>query len=70
MNTQFLTPAEVVARWGGAVTTDTLANWRSKRKGPRFTKVGARVRYRLQDVIAYEIQNTHLAPAETLVAAE
>lgn len=49
-----LTPEEVVARWNGAVTTRTLANWRSARRGPHFTKIGRVVRYRLADILEYE----------------
>jgi len=50
----FLTPAQLAARWGGAVSVRTLANWRSVGKGPRYVKIGGRVRYRLSDVEAYE----------------
>jgi hypothetical protein len=58
----FLTPAEVVARWDGAITTGTLANWRSKSTpakpvGPAFQKFGTRVRYPLAAVEAYERAN-------------
>lgn len=55
---KFLTPAQVVARWNGAVTTGTLANWRSKKEGPAFQKFGSRVRYPLAAVEAYESANT------------
>ena len=54
----FLTPAQLAERWGGAVTVGTLANWRANSKGPKFTKFGSRVRYRLSDVLAYEEQQT------------
>lgn len=50
----FLTPEQVVARWGGAVTVQTLANWRAAARGPAFVRVGSRVRYKLADVEAYE----------------
>lgn len=56
-NPEFLTPAQVVARWGGAVTTGTLANWRSRQVGPAFQKFGSRVRYTLAAVEAYERAN-------------
>lgn len=60
---QFLTPAQVEARWNKAVTTGTLANWRSKSKpghlvGPAFQKFGSRVRYPLAAIEAYERANT------------
>lgn len=54
----FLTPQQLCQRWGNAVTPETLANWRAKGRGPAYTKVGARVRYPLAAVIAYEQQNT------------
>ena len=38
-----LTPPEMAARMG--VTVKTLANLRSKKKGPKFVKVGGAVRY-------------------------
>lgn len=61
-NPQFLTPAQVVERWNGAVTTGTLANWRSKSTtaapvGPAFQKFGSRVRYPLAAIEAYEAAN-------------
>ncbi|BAO20630.1 hypothetical protein [Pseudomonas phage PPpW-3] len=60
---EYLTPAELAARWGDAVTTGTLANWRSKGKGPAFAKFGSRVRYRLDQVVSYEAKNLHLVGA-------
>lgn len=55
---KFLTPQELVERWGGTVVTGTLANWRNKKKGPKYTKIGGKVRYRESDVIEYENENT------------
>lgn len=49
-----LTPAEVVARWNGAYSVGTLANWRSQGIGPAFVKIAGRVLYPLADVQAYE----------------
>ncbi len=31
----------------------TLANWRSKRYGPPFIRVGGSIRYREEDVLAF-----------------
>lgn len=56
-DTKFLTPAELSKRWNGAVTTGTLANWRNQGKGPAFQKIGSRVLYRLDQVVAYEAAN-------------
>lgn len=61
MNTNsasFLSPQQLSQRWGGAVSTATLANWRAKGRGPAWVKVGTRIRYRLADVEAYEREQT------------
>lgn len=50
----FLTPAGLVARWDGAVSVGTLANWRAQSRGPGFTKIGSKVAYPLDQVEAYE----------------
>jgi excisionase family DNA binding protein len=36
-----------------SVTPRTLALWREKRRGPRFFRVGVRVRYCLEDLNAW-----------------
>ncbi len=48
----FLTPKELADYWSMAV--HTLANWRHGGIGPTYTKVGARILYSVDDVIAYE----------------
>lgn len=61
MNTEgndYLTPAELVARYKGAVTIRTLANWRSSGDGPAYTKVGGRVLYPVMAVTQWERQRT------------
>lgn len=58
MNQQaFLTAAQLSARWNGVVTTGTLANWRSKKVGPAFTKLRGKVLYPLDKVTAWETAN-------------
>lgn len=57
---EYLTTAELASRWGGAVTTGTLVNWRSKGRGPAFVKLGNRVRYPLAKVVEWETANLHL----------
>lgn len=52
----FLTPTQLVGRWGGAVKLGTLANWRAQGKGPAFVKVGARVIYKVEAIEAWEAQ--------------
>lgn len=48
-----LTEIELAKRW--ALTTRTLQGWRNKKIGPPYIVIGRNtVRYRLEDVIAYE----------------
>lgn len=54
---EYLTPAQLILRWDGAVTTGTLANWRSKGEGPAYSKFGSRVRYPIAKVIVWEEKN-------------
>lgn len=60
---QKLSPREVSQRWGNAITTGTLANWRAQRKGPPFQKLGAKVVYPIESLEAWEAKNMHLVPA-------
>lgn len=50
----WLTRAELAERWHVLVTT--LAQWAHKGTGPRFGRFGQQVRYRMEDVLAYEAQ--------------
>lgn len=52
---KFLTAAEVSQRWGGAVGTGTLANWRVQGKGPAFVKLGSKVRYPVTQLEEWEV---------------
>lgn len=58
----FLTPKALVDRWGGDISVQTLRKWRWQRRGPDFVKIGdgknSPVRYRLDDVEAYEKART------------
>jgi hypothetical protein len=47
-----LSPLELADRWG--VTTGHLANLRHQGQGIGYLKIGSRVAYRLNDVLAYE----------------
>lgn len=47
-----LTPADLATRW--SLSVQTLRLWRSDQMGPAFVKLGSRVRYRLEDVEAFE----------------
>lgn len=56
-----LSERQLAARWG--VTPRTLQNWRAAGKGPPFLELGINtIRYRLEDIEAYEksrTQNQH-----------
>ena len=52
-NTHHALDAESLSeRW--KIKRSTLDNWRSLGKGPVFTKIGGKVIYLIDDVIAYE----------------
>jgi hypothetical protein len=65
---RYLTPGQVSARYDGAYSTKTLANWRSQRRGPTFVKLGGRILYPLDRLERWEESNT-IAPAEARVGA-
>ena len=48
----WLTRAELSARLN--VAMQTLAQWASQGRGPRYAKFGRHVRYQMADVIAWE----------------
>ena len=54
-----LTTQQLADRWG--ISPQTLENWRSQGKGPKYVKLGAGgsspVVYRLADVEKYERKN-------------
>lgn len=54
---QLLEPREVATYY--RVPEATLSQWRYLNKGPRWSKVGRHVRYRLEDVEAWLDDNTH-----------
>lgn len=46
---------ELAEHWG--IPVRTLAAWRYQGKGPRYMKLGGAVRYRREDIEAYENEN-------------
>jgi hypothetical protein len=54
---EFLTPYELHKRWARAISLKTLANWRSLRYGPPYSKVGGRVLYRIAHIVDWEERN-------------
>jgi len=52
----YFRPDALAERW--AMTTKTLANWRTLGRGPAFVKIGGGlVRYALADVLAWEAEH-------------
>jgi hypothetical protein len=54
---KFLTPDEVAERYRGEISPGTLRNWRSKRVGPSFVKIGKAVLYPIAELDAWDEQN-------------
>jgi hypothetical protein len=48
---QWLTPDDLARMW--QVSVGTIANWRTSKKGPEFTRIGGLVRYNPKDVQAW-----------------
>lgn len=57
MSTKYLTVSEVVERFRGVVSPETLAVWRSHKKGPPYTKIGGRVLYPVDSLEKWEEEN-------------
>lgn len=54
--------SETAERLG--VTPETLANWRYRGFGPRFIRVGGRVRYRLSDIATWLDDQTRTSTSD------
>lgn len=52
MSTRHLNQIDLARRWN--ISHRTLERWRWKRIGPPFIKLGGRIVYRLDDVLAFE----------------
>jgi Helix-turn-helix domain len=66
---KYLTAEEVSERYRGEITVGTLRNWRAMRIGPAFIKIGKAVLYPLEELDAWDKQNTVIcrAPKSTAV---
>ena len=53
----FLTLDEVVARYRNQISEGTLRNWRCKRIGPSFIKIGKAVLYPLDELERWDRSN-------------
>jgi predicted site-specific integrase-resolvase len=54
-----LTQKDLARRW--TISHRTLERWRWTGQGPAYMKIGGRVAYRLEDVEAYEAEQTRQA---------
>ena len=59
MTTRHFNQTELAARW--TISPRTLERWRFTGEGPQFMKIGGRVAYRLEDVEAYEAEQSRQA---------
>jgi len=50
--TQYLTPEQLASRW--QIQKKTLDNWRYQGKGPKYVRIGSRIRYPVDQVTVYE----------------
>jgi predicted DNA-binding transcriptional regulator AlpA len=50
-----LTPEELAKRW--QMSEGTLRNWRSWGQGPKYLRIGGRVRYELTEIEQWERKN-------------
>lgn len=67
MAEQHLTPKELVERWGGKISFQTLTNWRSRgrKNGPSFRYMAV---YPLSSVEAYERRHPELRDEHSALA--
>ena len=54
---EFLDQSHLAVRWN--ISERTLEQWRWLGKGPRYVKLGGRVRYPLLEIERYEAENLH-----------
>ncbi len=57
LRANLLTPEQVVARYRGAVTIDTLERWRHFKTGPAYRRIGRLVFYHTADLFSWEKAN-------------
>jgi hypothetical protein len=61
-----LTEADLASRW--AMSPKTLQRWRMEGRGPFYLKMGRRVNYPLNAVIAFESCIQHVSTSQKLIA--
>ncbi len=62
MEKVLLSPEELADRW--LLTPYTLGRWRRNGKGPQFSKTESGIRYRIEDVEAFEKSRTYKSTAD------
>jgi predicted DNA-binding transcriptional regulator AlpA len=60
---KWLTAADVAKMLG--ISRNTVNSWRRKAMGPAYTRLGATIRYRLEDIESWITKNT-INPSEDL----
>ena len=56
-NRKFLTAEEVWERYRGTISLGTLRNWRAKRIGPAYVKLGKAVLYPIEELVSWDQKN-------------
>ncbi|PBB69335.1 DNA-binding protein [Mesorhizobium sp. WSM4312] len=67
---KFLTADEVAERYRGSISLGTLRNWRAKRIGPAYVKLGKAVLYPVDELEAWDRTNTVACRASTRLAMD
>ena len=64
----YLTPAQLAKRW--SFSQRALSVWRVNGQGPTYLKIGNRIRYRLEDVEAWEKSHLYQQVGQPPVSQE
>lgn len=63
MDKNLLSQKALAERW--EITEPTLGAWRWSGTGPRYTKIGRKIFYKIKDVEAFEEKNVRTSTADT-----
>ncbi len=63
MSVKHMNQIDLARRW--SISPRTLERWRWIGQGPRYIKIGGRVVYRLEEVEAFEAQQTRDSTSQT-----
>ncbi len=63
MHSRLLNQIDLARKW--QMSERTLEAWRWRKIGPRWIRIGGRIRYKLEDVEAYEAAHAREIPSET-----